>query len=749
VTLSGTSANIPFTAPSNGGWPITRYTATSVPGGITGFISQAGNGTVQVTGLESGTTYTFTVVARNQVGTSEPSSQSNSVTVPTVPGSPTSVAVTRVNTTSADVTFIAPSDNGGGAITSYTATSSPGNVSAITSQASDRTIRVSGLNAEDTYTFTVVATNEAGDSYPSTTSNVLLGTPYNRNTRNGAVACVNDGQVLGAGYFIISNDIVVSSSNCRGRVVIPEGVIEIGEEVFWGSDNLTSLVISDTVESIGNSAFREAESLTSLTLGSGLQTIGAYAFFSSYSLTELIIPDSVISIGDYAFAYGESLTSITLGANLETIGNGAFEEQYSYTNLVIPNSVTSIGYNAFASAASLISLTIGTGVGTVDGFIDEDAFYNAPALTTINYCGERALVFVDLGIDPEVSVSCTPLTTYTITVNAGANGAITPGTSAVIAENSRPVYTITPNANYVVDAATVSGIGNIVGSLITLSGNIKRYTFPSVTSNKVLSVTFKMEPVSAPVIVAPTPVPYLKSLTAPKMNLKDGKLMCTAGTYNSGFTLNGVIQGSATALFSPTNYTYNLLLNGQVQTSLGVTITSTSASWNLTGTTPGSVYSCSVTVTNNLVTAIDKSTDNTSGVSTALAIQTKAISDADVTYKAALKANTLAYPKALRDNRAQWNKEIAAIRANYYLTLDRIKANSGSRIVTDATTAYKVMVAAKAKSNADYAASKPAAIATKNAADKAALDAKTSAIAKAKAAYGAYIESIGYGVLIP
>ena len=40
-------------------------------------------------------------------------------------------------------------------------------------------------------------------------------------------------------------------------------------------------------------------------------------------------------------------------------------------------------------------------------------------------------------------------------------------------------------------------------------------------------------------------------------------------------------------------------------------------------------------------------------------------------------------------------------------------------------------------------------MAAKDVADKAALAARESAIAKANAAYGTAIESIGYGVLIP
>ena len=78
---SATSVNVTYTAPvGNGGSPITLYTATSSPGGITGTIAQAGSGTITVTGLTTGTAYTFTVTATTAVGTSPASVASNSVT---------------------------------------------------------------------------------------------------------------------------------------------------------------------------------------------------------------------------------------------------------------------------------------------------------------------------------------------------------------------------------------------------------------------------------------------------------------------------------------------------------------------------------------------------------------------------------------------------------------------------------------------------------------------------------------------
>jgi hypothetical protein len=265
---------------------------------------------------------------------------------------------------------------------------------------------------------------------------------------------------------------------------------------------------------------------------------------------------------------------------------------------------------------------------------------------------------------------------------------------------------------------------------------------------------FGPAPAPTVVYVAPTPVPYLRTLTPPKMNFKDGKLVCTPGTYNAGSTLNGVIQGSSTILFTPSSFTYNLLINGVAQTSLSVTSSTATATWNLPTSTSGSLLSCSLTVSANGVTNTDKSTDNTSAVSAALSTQATSVATANTDYSASQSANSKAYQKALVDNRANWRTEIAAIRTNYFDTMARINAQPKSaatnkKMITDKSRALKVMIAAQKKSAADYRASQPAAAAARDTANKAALDAKTAAIAKANAAYGTFIESIGYGVLIP
>lgn len=67
-----------FTPPTTGG-TITSYTVTSSPGGIT---ASGPASPITVSGLTTGTAYTFTVTATNSEGTSVPSQPSNSVVAP-------------------------------------------------------------------------------------------------------------------------------------------------------------------------------------------------------------------------------------------------------------------------------------------------------------------------------------------------------------------------------------------------------------------------------------------------------------------------------------------------------------------------------------------------------------------------------------------------------------------------------------------------------------------------------------------
>ena len=83
TAIDSYTATIAFAAPELDGWStITSYSVTSTPGNRINTINQSGGGSLNITGLTPGTTYTFTVKATNGIGSSSASSPSTSITMP-------------------------------------------------------------------------------------------------------------------------------------------------------------------------------------------------------------------------------------------------------------------------------------------------------------------------------------------------------------------------------------------------------------------------------------------------------------------------------------------------------------------------------------------------------------------------------------------------------------------------------------------------------------------------------------------
>ncbi len=175
------TANVSWTAPSNGGSPITSYTVTPYIGVVaqtaTTITGSPPVTSVTITGLTNFTTYTFRVTATNAFGTGPASAASAAVTptAPQAPGAPTGVVATAGNA-SATVTWTAPS-NGGSPITSYVVTPYIGAVAqtatTITGSPPVTSATVTGLTNGTAYTFTVTAANAIGSGAASAPSGAV------------------------------------------------------------------------------------------------------------------------------------------------------------------------------------------------------------------------------------------------------------------------------------------------------------------------------------------------------------------------------------------------------------------------------------------------------------------------------------------------------------------------------------------------------------------------------------------------
>ena len=167
ATAGDAQAKVSWTAPaSNGGAPIIGYSVyASGTGGQT--CATSGGLSCTVTGLVNGTSYTFTVTARNDAATSTSSAASSAVTPTGPPLPPTGVSAVAGDQ-QATVSCTPPASNRGAAFTAFTATASPGGAHASATSCS---ITVTGLTDGTAYTFTVTASTSLGTSVASAASN--------------------------------------------------------------------------------------------------------------------------------------------------------------------------------------------------------------------------------------------------------------------------------------------------------------------------------------------------------------------------------------------------------------------------------------------------------------------------------------------------------------------------------------------------------------------------------------------------
>ena len=608
--VSGT-ATVPFTAPaSNGGSAITSYTATSFPGGFTGTLSQAGSGTITVTGLANGIAYTFTVKATNAAGAGAASAASNSVTPYTTPDAPT-IGSAVPGDGQATVTFTAPTFTGGTAITGYTVTSSPGSVTAT---GSGNPITITGLTNGTPYTFTVTATNAAGTSSASATSNEVTpsaiavpvinssltasatygvaATTYTITATNtptsfsatglpaGLSVNTSTGDITGTPTALPGNYNVTISATNAGGTGLPETLVyTIAAKTLTLPDaaaitkvydrtnaavvtgTLTGIINSDAVTLNGTGTFSQTGIGTGLTVTSTATLTGAKAAY--YTLTQPTGLTANIT------TKGLTVTGATATSRAYTGGTAAVITGATLVGVISPDAVSVVGGGTFADAnvANGIAVTAALSLGGADA---GNYTLTQPSLANAN------ITTAELNINGLTGANKVydGLTTATVTGAAGYVGLVNGET-----------FTVTGSPTFSFDNATAAN-----GKSIT-TGN-GGYTAPSANYT-----------VTQPILTANiTKVPL--TITAADQSVAYATPVATvtgAGSYTASGFVNGetssVIGGSATY---STTYTTATAVG-----STGVTITPivsslTAANYSFTAAS-GTI---TVTKANQTITAL-------------------------------------------------------------------------------------------------------------------------------------------------
>jgi uncharacterized protein YhjY with autotransporter beta-barrel domain len=186
----------PASGPAAGGTSVTitgttftGATAVTIGGAAATGVTVVSPTTITAT-TPAGTAGAQDVVVTTPAGTG---TGSGLYTYLAAPGAPTAVSATGGNA-QATVNFTAPASDGGSAITSYTATSSPGGFNGSCAGPAACAITVSGLSNGTAYTFTVTATNAIGTSAASTASNAVTPAATVPGAPTGVAASAGDTQ---------------------------------------------------------------------------------------------------------------------------------------------------------------------------------------------------------------------------------------------------------------------------------------------------------------------------------------------------------------------------------------------------------------------------------------------------------------------------------------------------------------------------------------------------------------------------
>lgn len=259
ITTGNALLSVAFTAAGDGGNPISTY-QYSTDGGATWQTRTVGStssplvisalSTNGTTALANGTTYSVKIRAVNSAGTGSSSTAVNA-TPTTFPGAPTSVTSTP-GSSAIDLSWTAPTSNGGAAISDYVIEMSTNGGSSWTTvndgTSTATTASVTGLTNGTQYIFRVSAVNSVGTGVASTWTTSVAprtapGTPSNLSLTPGSSSISATWTAPSSGGSTITDYVIEYSADGSAWTTFNDGLSTSASSTITGLTNGTAYYV--------------------------------------------------------------------------------------------------------------------------------------------------------------------------------------------------------------------------------------------------------------------------------------------------------------------------------------------------------------------------------------------------------------------------------------------------------------------------------------------------------------------------
>ena len=182
--------------------------------------------------------------------------------------------------------------------------------------------------------------------------------------------------------FQIENNVLIKVNSSKDKIIVPEGVEEIGNGTFYKS-LVKEVVLPKSLKKIDMNAFIYCKALKHIIIPSSVEEIGSFAFAFS-GVEEVEIPSMTKKIGSYAFMGTKFIDKfnnnefIILGDGVLYMYNGKKSE------VIVPERVKYICPLAFYTTSYYNSFISKIVLPETVEIIYEKAFANLKSLKEIN-----------------------------------------------------------------------------------------------------------------------------------------------------------------------------------------------------------------------------------------------------------------------------------------------------------------------------------------------------------------------------